>query len=110
MLLMFALTASIIMLLFVSFYSELGMDDEVPPTTIVFDDGLEDECISGQTMECTADSGCPGEKSCLHGSWSRCTAYSVCTPGEERFCSTHTCTSGVQACNDCGQWGRCTLQ
>jgi hypothetical protein len=109
MLALFILCGGAILFIFATFYSDLGRGPDVPPTTIVFDDGKPDECTSGDTRECISDSGCPGERRCMHGSWSTCAAYSVCTPGDERFCSTHTCTSGIQVCNDCGQWGRCTL-
>lgn len=108
MLITFIICGAAILFLFLAFYSDLGMEPGFAPTVIYFG-GNTGECASGERLACTTYEGCAGEKACMHGSWSGCRKIEECTPGEERLCPTHTCTSGIQTCNECGQWGRCML-
>ncbi|MBN2121954.1 hypothetical protein JW721_02765 [Candidatus Micrarchaeota archaeon] len=105
--LLFAVCAIGILLSLGMFWPELEEEHGIPPTLIRLGEGEANECGSGAREPCTEGEGCAGERVCMHGSWSGCFVYDECTPGEERFCAMGGCSSGVQTCNDCGQWGEC---
>jgi hypothetical protein len=104
---LFAVCAAGILLSLGALWPVDGEEQGIPPTLITLGAGEATECESGAKEACEAQGGCAGERVCMHGSWSVCFAYDECTPGEERFCSAWGCTSGVQRCNECGQWGEC---
>jgi hypothetical protein len=105
--LLFALCAGGILLALWAILPVEGDSAGIAPTILIFGPSGDEECISGATSECKTDGGCEGERVCMHGFWSGCFVRDECTPGEERFCNALGCTSGVQKCNECGQWGEC---
>ena len=72
--------------------------------------GGEDEndasqtCTSGIVEGCVLESGDPGERRCLGGEWTNCQSGS-CEAGETRQCETACGTSGMETCQDGGEWG-----
>lgn len=102
--LLFAVCAGGVLIALGALWPDPEEGDGLAPTLVAF--GEAGECASGEREACVSE-GCGGERICMHGSWSGCFVYDECTPGEERFCEAYGCSSGVQTCDECGQWGEC---